>query len=849
MSSETATGTRGIDWVLGQVKKGVHWLLKRIDSFLSQLRKGPSEGWITFTLLLLSVMVAIWSVGSAHWAPTPGLYVLALWGVALGLLLAKMRFRGWLLIISGLLVGICLSLYHVASLVEGPTSLDRFADVGGRLITWGRDFASGEASSDPLLVIFLFLLGSWLVAFICSWSLFRKHNIWGAVLPSGIMIVANLAIIPPGSQKLPLYLYLLTVCLLMARLFVLEREHDWKQRGVQRRHLHSVLLPRAFGFALAIVIVTSLLPAPSARLAPLAAVWDRITSPARAMSEGFAGAGKTASGEDPLFDRSFGRTSPFTGRTTLEEEPVLMAEAPFPVYLRARSYGVYAHKGWETGETRMVSPELSATKQLEEEFPKMWQVEVSVKVLFSLTAGEPIYLAGYPVDMSVGYRLEVLQPATYQISIPESEAKLVAETESLPPDLRDVVWELWEMSLASPHGLTESDIRSTLPDDVRVVFFRYGREGIEKVTVERHVPRTPDAVSVRTTRQVSAGDLYQAIVIVSSATGADLLAAGAEYPSWILDTYLQLPDTMPSRVTNLAQGLTKGIETPYEKAIAICDYLRTLEYTLHMEAPPDGTDGVDYFLFEAKKGYCQYFASAMTVLLRACGVPSRMAVGYYPFELMDQYEPANVVHNVGDGGQGLQTTFVARNSHSWSEVYFPGYGWMPFEPTPAYPRISRGETIFPQQGEEPTDEPTVEPDGTGRGTPWNVQLLRVSLGLALFGAVMWLGWRRLLGQVSEPRVAYARVSYLAGLSGMGPRQNLTPQEYGRELAATVPQMPAALNEIICTYVRASYSNHNLSSEDRSNVAKAWPQVRNHLLRHALDNALPLRFRRKRSRSQ
>jgi hypothetical protein len=107
---------------------------------------------------------------------------------------------------------------------------------------------------------------------------------------------------------------------------------------------------------------------------------------------------------------------------------------------------------------------------------------------------------------------------------------------------------------------------------------------------------------------------------------------------------------------------------------------------------------------------------------------------------------------------------------------------------------------------------------------------------------MWLGWRRLLGQVSEPQVAYSRIGYLAALSGLGPRENLTPQEYARKLAGVVPEMAAALNQIIYTYVRASYSNHDLSGEDRSNIARAWPQVRNHLLRRALHRALLLKFR-------
>jgi transglutaminase-like putative cysteine protease len=844
MPPVTTTATRCIGWALRQLTKGIDWALGRIDSLLSQVRKGPSEGWVTFVLLLLCVMLAVSSVGSAQWAPTPGLYALAFLGAALGLMLAKMRFRGQLLIISGVLVGVCLSLYHLSSLGEGPTRLDRFIDLGSRFWTWGRTFAGGDVTSDPLLVIFLFLIVSWLVGFVCSWSFFRNHNIWGAVLPSGILMIANLAILPPGAQKFPLYLYLFIVCLLMARLFVLEREHDWNQRGIQRRHLDSVLFPSAFRFALAVVIVTSLLPTPSAKLAPAAAVWDRITSPAKAVSEEFAGAGGKSPAEDPPSYHFFGHTDPFRERITLEEEPVLIMKAHSPVYLRARSYDVYTHRGWETRDTGMVSPEVSAAKEMEDESAQSRQVEVTVKVLFSLRAGEPVYVADYPLDVSVDYQLEVLQPARYEISFRETETELAAETDTLPPDLREAVRQLLEMSLASRDKLTESDIRSALPEDVLLVSCRFGREGLEKITVERHIPSPPDTVSVRTTRPFSAGDSYLATASVPTATGSDLSAAGTDYPGWIMDRYLQLPDTMPSRVANLAQDLTRDIETPYEQAVAICDYLRTLDYTPHMEVQPKGSDGVDYFLFEAKEGHCQYFASAMIVLLRASGVPSRIAVGYYPFQPMDQYEPYSMMGNLGGAGEGFQIMFVARNSHSWTEVFFPGYGWMPFEPTPAYPPVARGEVIVPPQGEEPADDPTVQPDASRTGTPWNVRLLGASLGLALFAAIMWLGWRRLLGQISEPRVAYARIGYLAALSGIGPRENLTPQEYGRKLADTVPQLAVALNQIVHAYVRASYGNHNLDSEDRSQIRKAWPQVRNHLLRHALRSVLPLRFHRK-----
>ncbi|MCJ7576138.1 MAG: transglutaminase domain-containing protein [Dehalococcoidia bacterium] len=826
--------------VLRHLKMGTYWMAKRIDSLVCQILKGPSEGWTTFILLLLSVMVAVWSVGRAQWAPAPGLYCLALCGVVLGLLLAKMRFNGGLLAISGLFVGTCLSFYQLTNLVGGPTSLDRHVEAGKRLFTWGQTFAGGHVSPEVLIISFFLLFASWLVGFICSWSFFRKQNIWGAVVPSGFIMVVSLAMFSTGAQRLLFYLYLFVVCLLVARLFVLQRDHDWKQRGVQRRHLDWVLQPEAFRFALVIVIVTSLIPTPSIRVIPIAAAWDKISSPVRVIREAFTGVIHEGPDEDPVVPHFFGRTSPFGANTTLGEEPVLIVRAPSAIYLRARSYDVYTHEGWRASYTQMISPELSAQVEMEPGSQKSRQADVSVKVLFSLTAGEVVYLAGYPIDMSIDYQLELLKPSRYDISMPESETELAQEAEGLPVDLREVFLRLWEMSQASSHELTESDIRSALPEDARVISCEFGTEGLENITVERRVPIPPDVVSVRTAGPVSAGDSYQTVVSLSTATKSDLLAAGTGYPGWILDRYLQLPDTMPSRVIDLAQELTKDVGTPYEKAIAVRDYLRTLKYTPDVEAPPDGADGVDYFLFAAKKGYCQYFASAMTVLLRVSGVPSRMVAGYGPGEPMEQYEPV---------GQDLRDTFVVRNSHSWSEVFFPGYGWIPFEPTPGYSPITGGEVNVPPQDAEGTDDPIIiEPDSTETDSPWSVRLMGVSLGLALFGAIMWLAWRRLLGQVLEPRAAYARIGYLAALCGMGPRENLTPQEYGRKLVAAVPEMAAAMDRIIYVYVRASYSNHDLSSEDRSNVARAWPRVRNHLLQHALHRAMPLRFYGRRSKS-
>ena len=113
--------------------------------------------------------------------------------------------------------------------------------------------------------------------------------------------------------------------------------------------------------------------------------------------------------------------------------------------------------------------------------------------------------------------------------------------------------------------------------------------------------------------------------------------------------------------------------TPYDKATAIEAWLRAnVVYDDQTPAPPQDQDGVAYVL-AVKRGYCDYYASAMVVMLRSLGVPARVAVGY----AQGQYDSVNGVYHVTE-----------KDSHSWVEVFFPKYGWVEFEPTASQPLIA-----------------------------------------------------------------------------------------------------------------------------------------------------------------
>lgn len=154
---------------------------------------------------------------------------------------------------------------------------------------------------------------------------------------------------------------------------------------------------------------------------------------------------------------------------------------------------------------------------------------------------------------------------------------------------------------------------------------------------------------------------------VERALSADAARTIAGYPPEIAKYYLQVPDTLDKRVAELTQQIVKDKASVYERARAVELYLtKTYGYTLEMQAA--GDDPISFFLFQRKKGHCEYFASAMAIMLRTAGIPARVVNGFRGGEFND-----------------VSGSYIvrARDAHSWVEAYVPGHGWYEFDPTPA----------------------------------------------------------------------------------------------------------------------------------------------------------------------
>jgi len=191
----------------------------------------------------------------------------------------------------------------------------------------------------------------------------------------------------------------------------------------------------------------------------------------------------------------------------------------------------------------------------------------------------------------------------------------------------------------------------------------------------------PATLSIMSTETTTRAQRYVVFSAAPKVT-AQALAQASPTPRGISDDFLRIPNGLPEIVRQTADSVTRPAGNNYAKALAIQKYLRSGEFTYSLQAPvQNGYDGnglsVLADFLAVKSGYCVHFASAMAVMARAEGIPSRIAVGYAPGRLTGE--------SVALVGQGSFPEYEvdARDAHAWPELYFEGLGWVPFEPTPS----------------------------------------------------------------------------------------------------------------------------------------------------------------------
>ncbi|HEX6478578.1 MAG TPA: transglutaminaseTgpA domain-containing protein, partial [Ktedonobacteraceae bacterium] len=373
---------------------------------------------------------------------------------------------------------------------------------------------------------------------------------------------------------------------------------------------------------------------------------------------------------------------------------------------------------------------------------------------------------------------------------------------------------------------------------------------------------------LRTNGKLAAGNQYNVTSYVSAASIQTLESVpfpvdAPTYPSNfdgprsvnyydenILHAYLQLPPNLDARILSVAKEQTAGASNMYDKAVALESYLRNFTYDVNITLPP-GVEGTSWLLFDSgHRAYCNYFATAMAIMARELGMPARVVAGY--------------THGTLDS-KTKQWVVRGNDAHLWTQIYFAGYGWINFEPSPSFSGFTRPVTS--------SNPITVTPGGvggsttgknTGRGrglpnqaddtgagvstTPAQAQAqVRQDIGLSLFAIVILIAlgllyfsfwWRRLFrGQTLSAQI-YGRLCLLANWAGISLQRSQTPYEYVHVLAEVTPDEAVTLERLGDIYVRDRWADpsteeHPRHSGEIRELPSLWKRLQPRLFLYVL----------------
>ncbi len=393
-----------------------------------------------------------------------------------------------------------------------------------------------------------------------------------------------------------------------------------------------------------------------------------------------------------------------------------------------------------------------------------------------------------------------------------------------------------------------------------------------------------DLVALLPEPDLSAGENYQIEAVVDVPSMDELRKSSTNYPSW-LDRYLQLPDDFSPRISEMAARVAERKVSAYSKAYNITRYLRiNMDYSRTIPPVPLGADPIEWFLFEEKTGFCNYYATAQVLMLRSLGIPARMVVGY----AQGEYDPQTETYTVR-----------RRDSHAWPEVYFVGHGWVSFEPTtpetalilPSGSETQEVESLrqagdFPQMNDlmPPPENALVEGANVeDTATAEEIQIgfefqrefiiwgtLALILILLIFTAVVlirpasfkldidplpvylertlkkhdisvptWIQrWSRNL-QMSNAEKAYRQLGRALKMLGQPLNRAQTPAERAQALLSLLPGAMEPIRAIIDEYTLDKFSKHTINE---ARAKTAGQQVRKLTLRAWLRKLNPIKAR-------
>ncbi|WKZ37809.1 MAG: transglutaminase-like domain-containing protein [Anaerolineales bacterium] len=590
-----------------------------------------SPRWWDFpsaVFLFLAILFSAWRLQSTSW--TDGLEHIrnvALLGLIVGLALGQSLFqkRGVVLLSIGYLLVIFIWqwLGFIKFAEEEAYLGDKLLILAGRLLLGLSEFASGRPVKDPLFFVALLSIPYCFASLISGYQLTRHAHGLAAILPSGILMF----LIYLNHYTPRDYTWLFGAYLFTA-LLLLGRQKYLVDRKKWRENRVQISVESGMDFNNAIMVCTAIL---------LLLVW--------------------------------------------------LVPVTLPVHLQARKMWQRISANWSSGNERFEDLFASVKKDnlpsrdyYRNELPLGTRISQSESVTFLVYA--PAAAQEYPRLYWRGRIYDRFEEGRW----------LTSEVYGKNHEPQDGEFEIPDTENRKNVSFTYNVYikgQAILYTAAQPVWVSHRANIVHtKIPSEKEEAEIMDIVTVQASPYLEAGETYHSKALLANPTVFELRKAGDDYPAWVTDKYLQLPEDFSPRIQALALELAATHDNPYDTADAITNYLRSeIEYSPVISFPEDSMDRLEYFLFEGKQGFCNYYASAGVLMLRAVGVPARLAVGF------------------AQGEANLQNTFYTvreRDAHAWPEVYFPGYGWIEFEPTGNQEPVQR-----PQEREE---QPAFPPD-------------------------------------------------------------------------------------------------------------------------------------------
>ncbi len=737
------------------------------------------------------------------WMELPPLVPLCVISILTAILVAGIPLFRWFKYALSLLAGVFTIMAFASSGIDEPTWTARLSDLMVRLKDWWQIVSAGDTTKDNLPLVLLLLGVMWLIGFLSAWLLLRQRGRWLSILPSAAWLLLNVRYIPEATS----FYYGIYLGALFLTIAYLRMGRGWlnRQRLSYLIILAAVAVPLlAASWAIPRVNLSdytgSLKPFMESQWGTVETTFNRYFAPNPTVETGGSSVGS------PL--HTFGPEMVLRGGLNVPLSRVMTVYSPVPGYMRGATYEVYTGAGWKQSDSGD-PPVGKRLATLTEPYGLRRSVTQSIVVG---SATDVVFSVGQPLTSSLNVTGMFPSPMTFTVPMDNT-----APGNNLPEDVRKTGQDL--KAYFARRAAQPKSKEPFLPTTPGFTIKQVVRDGSELKTAEivRLEPEIQEVLGLRNPSPLKAGTRYDVVSSLSGATYVELRDASTSYPTWVTDRYLQLPNNLPDPVRQLSYQVTQSAFNPYDKALAIETYLRRLDYNTSIKAPPPNTDVVEYFLFHAPEGYCNYFASAMIVMLRSVGVPARMAVGFNQGEY--------------DSEQGAYL-IKETNAHAWPEVFFPAYGWVEFEPTPSQPLFAHEPPgAFIDEEEEDVAAPVDETPGEGLvTTETGIGALAI---IAILVASALAGWNFSFRRLSVPARQYEKMGRFGSLARIRRRPSQTPFEYALRIEAILPSHAADIRGITNGYVETVFGKKKWDQAKEKQIESSWRRLRKALLLHAM----------------